>query len=379
MKSKPRILALFDYFYPAVRSGGPARSSLGFAEAFCGHFDVTVLTSNHDFGVPHPLPGIVPNRPVEMKGFTVYYLDKSARRQIIREWIQRSPEFIYINSFFSFDFSIYPQCVISVLRPKSKMVLAPRGELAPTALSGKAWKKKLFLMFYKLALQRPATLYQASSEFEQRDIHAVLSTPNVHVAANLRPVSDLHQQQVSSVKKVRGSVRACLIARIHPIKNVLMAIDVVLKAKDIDIWLDVYGFAEDRDYYQQCLQKAQLSHGTVRLCPPLSADEVVKVLGHYHLLFLPTQGENFGHSILESFIAGRPVLISNATPWRNLAGKNAGFDEPLDEAVLISRLIFFAALDQQEFDIWCKGARQLAVEFFDRQATLRDYQKLFSN
>ncbi len=53
------------------------------------------------------------------------------------------------------------------------------------------------------------------------------------------------------------------------------------------------------------------------------------MLAGYHLLVLPTRGENFGHVILEALLAGCPVLVSDQTPWRGLASRRAGWDLPL--------------------------------------------------
>lgn len=44
---------------------------------------------------------------------------------------------------------------------------------------------------------------------------------------------------------------------------------------------------------------------------------------------MPTFNENYGHAIVESFVAGLPVVISDRTPWRNLEKINAGWDIPL--------------------------------------------------
>ncbi len=62
--SRKSILAFFDHFYPSVKSGGPARSALGFAELLSNQFEITVVTSNHDFGDEEPDPRIVSNQPV---------------------------------------------------------------------------------------------------------------------------------------------------------------------------------------------------------------------------------------------------------------------------------------------------------------------------
>jgi glycosyltransferase involved in cell wall biosynthesis len=89
-------------------------------------------------------------------------------------------------------------------------------------------------------------------------------------------------------------------------------------------------------------------------------DEVAITLKNYHALFLPSRGENFGHVILESFMAGRPVIISDQTPWKNLAEQKAGWELPLQNKMDFARVINgLAQMSQSGYNEWCKGAWQL--------------------
>ncbi|HEU5415872.1 MAG TPA: glycosyltransferase, partial [Candidatus Angelobacter sp.] len=69
----------------------------------------------------------------------------------------------------------------------------------------------------------------------------------------------------------------------------------------------------------------------VRYLGPVPHHEVLEKFSQYHFFLFPTLSENFGHAIAESLSAGCPVIISDATPWRDLARKNVGWDLPLDE------------------------------------------------
>ena len=51
-------------------------------------------------------------------------------------------------------------------------------------------------------------------------------------------------------------------------------------------------------------------------------------------MILPTLGENFGHVIVEAWTAGCPVLVSDRTPWRQLASHGVGWDVALDHRAL---------------------------------------------
>src|SRR6185369_17989258 len=90
---------------------------------------------------------------------------------------------------------------------------------------------------------------------------------------------------------------------------------------------------EDALYWERCRRASAALPPSVTLCDrgEVAADEVGRALARNHVVLLPTYGENFGHVILESLLAGVPVLISDQTPWRDLESRRAGWDLPLAE------------------------------------------------
>ena len=50
----------------------------------------------------------------------------------------------------------------------------------------------------------------------------------------------------------------------------------------------------------------------------------------YHAMLMPSLTENFSYTVLESWQAGIPVLISDQTPWRGLEAKGVGWDLSLE-------------------------------------------------
>jgi glycosyltransferase involved in cell wall biosynthesis len=71
---------------------------------------------------------------------------------------------------------------------------------------------------------------------------------------------------------------------------------------------------------------------------------------------MPTLNENFGHSILESFCAGCPVIISDQTPWNGLqaikVGVNVRVFGPQVIQELSSAINDFARMDENTFNAW---------------------------
>ncbi len=138
----------------------------------------------------------------------------------------------------------------------------------------------------------------------------------------------------------------------------------VLRSVTGNIELDVIGPLEDEAYWRRCLAAIQQLPPAivVRYRGEVPHDKVADELAGHHLMVLPTRHENFGHVILESLAVGRPVLISDQTPWRGLVEAGAGsgispstarlaFREAIEEAV---------AMDDAQLRIMSVAAASLA-------------------
>jgi glycosyltransferase involved in cell wall biosynthesis len=105
-------------------------------------------------------------------------------------------------------------------------------------------------------------------------------------------------------------------------------------------------------------------------------EQVIQVLQEHHLFVLPTFGENFGHAIFEALLAGKPVLISDKTPWLGLEKKKLGHDLPLESAGFDRALRFYASMDQAAYDEWSKAAWSYARDIQSASQLKQDYQKM---
>ena len=108
--------------------------------------------------------------------------------------------------------------------------------------------------------------------------------------------------------------------------------------------------------------------------------ELEAMILEHHLFTLPTLGENFGHAIFESLAAGRPVLVSDQTPWQNLSVYHAGWDLPLSERNMFKEVINkVAAMDITELNVWCKGAWLYCHEYLAASNIKKSYAVLFAS
>ena len=110
----------------------------------------------------------------------------------------------------------------------------------------------------------------------------------------------------------------------------------------------------------------------------LNPNDVIDTFSKYHLFFFPTKGENFGYVILESLMAGCPVIISDQTPWRGLAHKGIGADISLDkEEDFHTKLQDFVNLKDHEFQLFSRNAFETAKEYCDNKNNIMESRDLF--
>jgi len=84
---------------------------------------------------------------------------------------------------------------------------------------------------------------------------------------------------------------------------------------------------------------------------------------------MPSQGENFGHTMVEALAAGLPLLISDRTPWKELERQNAGWDLPLEEpSCFWEQLNDLVAYDGSDLEVVSRGAFALGKRYLDDPA-----------
>ncbi len=380
MAKKKKILILIDWFTPGYKAGGPIQSCVNICKALHTHYDIFVLTTDTDHGETAPYPGILSNQWIADAelGVSIFYAVKKTlgREQIKTAILAINADIVYLNLLFAPFFAVYPLWLKLTGVITSKVVMCPRGTLYESALCVKRYKKMPLLWLYKRMGIHKKITFHATNEREQEAIAKYFPGSQIVIADNL---PDTTQSFFESCKKDTGSLKCIFIARIVPIKNLLYVLQVLKNITDT-ISLTIAGPAENEAYWNECKKLIdQLpQHISVQYAGAKNKKEINALLQQHHLLLLPTKGENFGHAIFEALLAGRPVLISDQTPWLQLEQTNAGWDYPLSQPELfIKKIAQLAAADQQEFDQYAKGAWQYAHDFINNPALTEPYKMLF--
>lgn len=377
-----RVLVLTDYYLPGYLAGGPLRTLANMVAQLGDELSFSILTRDRDFGAAEPYPGVTPGVWHEVENAQVLYLspgELTLRRlsEVIRATVH---DVLYLNSFFSRPFTIKPLLLRRLgWIPELPLVLAPRGEFSPGALRLKAARKRLFLAAAQAGGLYRGVLWQASSPFEQQDIRRWFGPDAlVRVAPDLPAAADA-AGGAPRPEKQPDRLRLVFLSRISRKKNLDGALR-MLSGLNGSVELNIYGPLEDPLYWAECQRLAERLPTSVQVeyRGVVEHERVGEVLRQHDLFFLPTLGENFGHVILEALRAGCPVLLSDQTPWRNLAAEGVGWDLPLVEPDAF-RAVLQRCLDMsaEEHGGWCARAASFGRRRSQDAEVLRQNRELF--
>ena len=372
-----RVFITIDWFLPGTNSGGPVRSVANLIAAMpeCQFY---VFTRNTDYCATEAYEGITPNTWVRFSEHCeVYYCTEQnlSKATLAAQLKAMAPDVLYINGIYSKAFSRWPVSIGKAL--KLKTVVAARGMLSPHALAVKPLKKYFFLSFMRWINRYSKVIFHATSASEVQDIQLILGK-----WVQVRTIPNLAKEKSSIVKEIvkeAGKSKLVYIGRIAPEKGTLLALS-ALKEQKASIELDLYGTCYNEAYWNECLKVISELPASIQVNyhGSCASHEVAHHLASAHALLLPSEGENFGHSIVEAFANGRPVLISKNTPCKNLAAQKAGWDVTATE--LPSAIQTLVEMDQVVYRTWSEGAKnyhQMVIEE-EQENTIQAYINLFA-
>jgi glycosyltransferase involved in cell wall biosynthesis len=381
--TKSRLLLFTDWFPPGYRAGGPIRSTANLVAALRHDCDISVVTSDRDFGCNNPYADLSANvwLPYLDSSRVIYLpplvLTPARIGQLVEDV---SPDCFYLNSMFSVPFTMAP--LWQVLRGKvaGRTVIAPRGMLHAGALRFKAWKKHAFLAAFRVAGLPRRVWFHATDEQERHDIQSRLGVPEGRIAV-LPNFPEPPADSLMPLAKRLGAARMLYLSRITPKKRLLNLLQTMAQlSADCSVALTIAGPIEDAAYWVACQRAiaALPAHVTVNCREAVPHDQVRGMLASHHFYVLPTLGENFGHGIIEALGTGRPVIISDQTPWRGLEATGVGWDVAVDKPDQLLRALFTAVhLGQREYDLMAERAWAFAKAHVADGATVVGYRRLF--
>jgi glycosyltransferase involved in cell wall biosynthesis len=380
MEKRKDILIFTDWFYPGFKAGGPVQSVYNLVVFLSDYYKIKVVTRNNDLNDDQAYENIEPNNWIQLDdNIEVLYISKDQLTvKNIKSLVKLNKDnYILINGLFSWKFSILPS-YFSLIYDCKHVFLAVRGMLHRSALSVKPFKKQLFLAFARgFGLFKNITLL-ASSEKEKDEIKMSIRDAKVKMAPNLpcpliKPMFD--------GKNDVNVLHLLYLGRIAPEKNTLSVL-IALNELNRPCKLTIAGQGYKGTQYYSDFENALKNLNPkieLNLLGNVNRQDLKSVILNSDVMVLPSLGENFGHSIFESFAHSKPVIIGNNTPWNNLESMKAGIEvEPTNIEQLKNAISFFIDLPNEEFIHWQKAAYNTAKSYIENNNFKEVYLNLFS-
>jgi glycosyltransferase involved in cell wall biosynthesis len=377
------VLIIVGYYYPGFKAGGPINSIVNLVAKLGGEFKFKIVTQDHDLGENVSYKNILIDSWQKVDNADVFYMSpKNNITKIKRILCATKHDVLYLNSFFSLQYAINILLLRKLkLIPYKPLIIAPRGEFSPGAIRIKYYKKYIYVICSRAIHLFNQVIWQASSGFEKNDIERVLGdSAYIYIANNLPPVISQIKHRKEKCDNRTDILRVIFLSRISRKKNLHYALNRLsyLKGK---VQFNIYGPIENKEYWSKCKKiiSGLRSNIKVKYCGSLKHNQVNGVMNEHNLFFLPTLGENFGHVIMEAFMGGCPVLISDQTPWRGLEELGVGWDISLNKPEkyqkILQKLINSSADEREK---WSKKATKYGLDILNDKDIIDHNRQLFN-
>ena len=368
-----------DWFVPAYKAGGPIQSIANLVrEMENWHVECFILCGNKDLDGTL-VKEVEFDQWVEFNQNTkVWYATGNNFNANLKQILKNiKPDILFVNGVYSWRFNFLPL----IAGKFSHRIVSARGMLSPGALTLKSFKKEIYLLGWKVLGLHKKISFHATTLQEGVYIKKNFgNNTNVHVAGNFPGVISMQRHP----SKQSGQLRMISLALISPMKNHLMVLQALnelgRRNEKISVVYNICGPVKDHSYWESCKEEIkQLPTGVqVNYLGEIPHSLVPEKLADNHIFITPSKGENFGHSLYEALLAGRPIITSNNTPWNKLKENKAGINVSLTNTdELVNALEFFVSMGEKELLEWSSLARTYALHGVDFESIRKEYKEMF--
>ena len=367
-----KILIVMGGFFPGKNFGGPPVSVNNFC-SLMEEYDCYIVTRNHDMGSKEIYSDINNGWNERINCKVLYLDDKEYRYKKFKEVIEEiNPNIIYLQGLFQ---SCIIPCLILAKKYKIPLVLAPRGELCEGAMK-KKYKKIPYIIFLRIFRLLDNISFQSTSKDETDAIRRWLKvrTDRIDLLTNI-PSIPLYDK--SKTYKKQGEANFIFLSRIVSKKNLLAVIEYMFHVSG-NVRLDIYGTIEDKEYWNECKKKINMlpDNINVEYKGIVNHDQVHDTFKKYDAFIFPTLSENFGHVIVEALMVGCPVIISDQTPWSDVANVDGGWSIPIEkEEKYIQAIQEIIDADKEKEDTYKDNIRT----YVHKKINISDIKKEYDN
>ena len=376
-KNKPTILVITGGYFPGVDFGGIATSRFNFSQALGDYYDIAIVTRNHDYKTTTPYKTIKEGWNEYGKGRVRYLSDDAFCEKTFLEIIEETtPILIYLSGTITSYFYFNKDAIRAAEKKNVPILLTPDGDICTNAMRIKPLKKLAAATLCRIIGAFKNVWFQPTSPIEVENLPKYLGIKKERITllANL-PSQETPRQ---NYEKQKDRLSIVFASRIHPVKNLSYALQVVSKLT-ASVTFDIYGSMEDRLYWQECeaIIASMPEHVKVSYKGRLDAAEAREVARNYDVFFLPTLSENYGYAIEEALLCGCPVIISRGTtPWNDVDGQGGFAGNLAAPEIFVAELNRIASMDTIQYAEYTERLSGYIHKKLSYEKLVNDYKEL---
>lgn len=357
-----KILILMGRYLPGYKDGGPVRTIANLVELFGDDYDFRIVALDRDHGDSQSYSSIKLNEWNQVGKAKVWYISPSGYTFSLIRRLTKESDIVYLCGFYD-DYG-YKSLFLNKagLLWNKPLVVASMGTFSEGALLQKANKKKAYITLLKYLGFFKNMTWSVTSLLEESDLKKEIGIESRCIIAEDLPRINIINKITDSSPK--GEIKLVYLSRICKHKNLIQAIEILNNVQS-KVEFSIYGPIQEKEYWEMCKKKLEFlpKNITWEYLGSIPTENVQMELSRYDAFLLPTRGENYGHSIFEALSSGCIPIISDKTPWSDIAVKNVGYIFPLeDSSAFVGCVEFLSHLNKLEKKEIQNRAQEYAAE-----------------
>ena len=333
-----RICLVSSSFYPAIFYGGPISATWDLSKKLSEKgIEVYVSTTNANGSKKLDVECnkyLKKEENVFVKYYNEQITNKFSLSFLFGIWSDiKKSDIVYLQ--YLFHYTVLFSLLFSVFQ-KKKIVACPRGSFSLFTLNNKLPFIKLIWLNFLIKPMINKIVWQASSYLEERDI--LNKFPNADVEI-INDGIDYDSFQNSILVSRNELLNKFTGITCNDVSNIFFSMGRLHKIKGFDVLIDAFNLFLEKDKYAKLIiaggddgigkqlkdqiQKLNLS-SSVFLIGAVNFEDKKLLLNNCDYFTLASEFESFGIVIAEALSCGKPVLLSNKTPWKDIQINNCG-------------------------------------------------------
>ena len=333
-----RICLVSSSFHPATFYGGPISATWGLSKKLAENgYEIYVSTTNAN---GDEKLSVESNHFLEKENhvFVKYYneqiINKFSFSFLFGIWFDiKKSDIVYIQ--YLFHYTVLFSLLFSVFQ-KKKIVVCPRGSFSFFTLNNKFILIKLLWLNFFVRPFLKKIIWQACSYLEEKDI--LNKFPNADVKV-INDGIDYEAFQNSILVSRNELLNKFTGITFNDVSNIFFSMGRLHKIKGFDVLIDAFNLLLEKDKYAKLIiagaddgvwrklknQINKLNLGSsVFLIGAVNFEDKKLLFNNCDYFTLASEFESFGIVIAEALSCGKPVVISNKTPWKDIQINNCG-------------------------------------------------------